>query len=134
MADLLYLGIIVFQIGVEVKQTYDESKSSSRSHTSAQAAQNNNYSEEVKQEEQVVYELDPNMDINSLTCPITMVTIVEPAATIYGHLFELSAIQQWVRMRGECPLTKKPLREDQIYPQYGLKDTIAEMKRIKKEN
>ena len=80
------------------------------------------------------YELDPNQDITSLTCPITFAVIEEPASTVYGHLFELSAIREWVRMRGECPLTKKPLTEDQIFPQYGLKDSIAEMRRIKKEN
>ena len=60
-----------------------------------------------------------------------METVQEPATTIYGHLFELSAIREWVQARGVCPLTQQPLRVDQIYPQYGLKDTIAEMRRIK---
>ena len=77
------------------------------------------------------FRLDPNMDIDTLTCPITMEPIEEPASTLYGHLFEMSAIRQWVRQTGTCPLTKKPLREDQLYPQYGLKDTINEMRRMK---
>ena len=58
----------------------------------------------------------------------------EPATTIYGHIYELSAIRQWVRSKGTCPLTQQRLTEAQIYPQYGLKDTIAEMRRIKQEN
>ena len=80
------------------------------------------------------YELDPSQDITCLTCPITMAIIEEPASTIYGHLFELSAIRDWVRQRGVCPVTRQPLREDQICPQYGLKDSIAQMRRINKEN
>ena len=62
--------------------------------------------------EEMKYELDPSQDISSLTCPITMAIIEEPASTVYGHLFELSAIRDWVRMRGVCPLTQQPLRED----------------------
>ena len=63
-----------------------------------------------------------------------METIEEPASTIYGHLFEHSAIKEWVRNRGTCPLTKKPLREDQIIPQYGLKATRDEMRKMKQQN
>ena len=61
-----------------------------------------------------------------------METIVEPASTVYGHLFEMSAIREWVSKHGSCPLTQQPLREDQIFPQFGIKDTIAEMRKIKK--
>ena len=35
---------------------------------------------------------DADIDIESLMCPITQELIVEPASTIHGHLFELSAI------------------------------------------
>ena len=90
--------------------------------------------EEEKKQEPVQYVLDPTQDIESLTCPITMETVEEPATTVYGHLYELSALREWVRQKGTCPLTQKPLTVDQIYPQYALKDTIAEMRRIKKEN
>ena len=36
-------------------------------------------------------------------------------------------------MKGCCPLTQQPLTDDQIYPQYGLKDTIDEMRKMKRE-
>ena len=70
--------------------------------------------EEKKEEEPYVLRLDPEVDLDSLTCPITCQTINEPASTIYGHLFELSAIRAWVEQKGSCPLTHKPLRLDQI--------------------
>ena len=59
---------------------------------------------------------------------------MEPASTIYGHLFELSAIKHWVQQKGVCPLTQKPLTEADIYPQYGLQATIEEMRKMKQEN
>ena len=63
-----------------------------------------------------------------------METIREPASTVYGHLYELSAIREWVEQRGTCPLTNQPLRQDQIFVQYGLRRTIEEMRAMKREN
>ena len=56
------------------------------------------------------------MDIDSLECPITMETIREPASTVYGHLYEMSAIKAWVEQKGTCPMTQQSLTLDQIYP------------------
>ena len=76
------------------------------------------------------YIADPNLDIESLTCPITMQVVRVPATTIYGHLFELSAIRSWVKAKGTCPLTQQPLREDQIYEQHGLKEKITAIREM----
>lgn len=57
-----------------------------------------------------------DLEIESMTCPITQELIVEPASTVYGHVYELSAIKHWVQRKGRCPMTQKPLREDQIIP------------------
>ena len=46
----------------------------------------------------------------------------------------MSAIKDWVRQKGTCPLTQKPLQLSQIYPQYTLKNSIAEMRQMAKEN
>ena len=60
--------------------------------------------------------------------------IKEPASTCYGHLYELEAIKEWVKANGKCPMTQKPLRLNQIFPQYALKDSIRAMQLLKKEN
>ena len=125
-----YAGYVAWKLGSAL---YSASQEASCGANTEERKEQKNVKEEV-QREPVKYELDASQDIASLTCPITMQIIEEPASTVYGHLFELSAIRDWVRMRGVCPLTQQPLREYQIYPQYGLKDTIAEMRRIKKEN
>ena len=74
------------------------------------------------------------MDIESLLCPITMETIQEPASTIYGHTYEMSAIKAWVNSKGTCPMTQKSLTLDQVYPQYGMRNTIVEMRAMKAMN
>ena len=61
--------------------------------------------EEEKKEDHKEYMLDADVDIDSVTCPITCCLINEPASTTYGHLFELSAIREWVEHNGTCPLT-----------------------------
>ena len=108
------------------------SQSSQRRPPAAVAEQKDNEEGAAAQQQQP-YQLEEEVDIESLTCPITQTLVNEPATTIHGHLFELSAIREWVRRKGTCPLTQKPLREDQIYPQFALKDTIAEMRRMKQE-
>ena len=129
IAKVAYVGMAAFAVG---KAIYDWSQSEDTP-TSDSDKQKKKQQEERKDAEPVRYELPPDQDIESLTCPITMTTIEEPASTTYGHLYELSAIRDWVRLKGCCPLTQQPLTEDQIYPQYGLKDTIEEMRRMKRE-
>lgn len=107
IAKVAYVGLAAFAVG---KAIYDWSQQPAESESSN--SQTKKQSEERKDAEPVSYELPPDQDIESLTCPITMTTIREPASTTYGHLYELSAIQEWVRMKGCCPLTQKPLTED----------------------
>ena len=133
VAKVAIIGAAVFKIGSDIYNNWNRTAASAVEETKNEKGSDNN-AEESKEQPQVVYQLEPDQDIDSLLCPITMETIVEPATTPYGHLFELSAIKDWVRRTGTCPLTKKPLTEAQIYPQYGLKDTIAEMRSMKRQN
>ena len=107
-----YVGMAAYAIGSAI---YDWSKSTPTDDEATREKKKQQL-EERKDAEPVRYELPPDQDIESLTCPITMAIIEEPATTTYGHLFELSAIRDWVRMKGCCPLTQQPLTEDQIYP------------------
>ena len=46
--------------------------------------------------------------------------------TKYGHLFEKSAIHEWVDKYQRCPLTNKPLSHEDIFPAYSVKSAIDE--------
>ena len=136
LGELIVVGLAI-AAGSQIYKLYKkksvEETANGQSQSGAATASEKDV-EEVKGPQQQQYEIDPSVDIESITCPITMVVIQEPATTIYGHLFELSAIREWVSMRGECPLTNQPLSQEQIYPQYGLKDTIDEMRRMREQN
>ena len=136
VARIAVIGAMVWKVGSNIYNNWNATAASSTAQESdaKKGSSDGNGEEEKKEEGQVTYELPPDQDIDSLLCPITMEMIVEPATTPYGHLFELSAIRDWVSRTGTCPLTKKPLTESQIYPQYGLKDTIAEMRSMKRQN
>ena len=54
--------------------------------------------------------------------------------TKYGHLFERKAIEDWVKKNRTCPMTKKELDLDDIFPAYAVKEAIQEyVKKHEKE-
>ena len=50
----------------------------------------------------------------SFTCPITGKLIREPISTPYGHMYEKEEIEKWVKITGECPITKQPLQQKDL--------------------
>jgi hypothetical protein len=72
-------------------------------------------------------------EIEAFTCPITCQTIREPATSVYGHLYEHSAILEWVKKHKTCPLTGQPLEEGQIFKQYSVKEAIKSMQKLQEE-
>ena len=59
--------------------------------------------------------------------------IKEPATTVYGHLFEHSAILDWVERMGRCPVTNQPLTKEKIFKQYNVKGAIDEMTKMQQK-
>ena len=68
---------------------------------------------------------------SSFYCPISGELMMEPVASKYGHLYERSCIEEWIRRRTNCPFTGKYLHRDDLYPVYALKVDIAEFRRRK---
>ena len=56
-----------------------------------------------------------------------------PASTRYGNLFELSAIEQYVRKHQKCPLSQRKLTLEDIFPQYGLKKQLERQRFLELE-
>ena len=52
----------------------------------------------------------------SFTCPITGKLIKDPMSTPYGHMYERTEIEKWVRVTGECPITKQRLQMEDLMP------------------
>jgi len=58
----------------------------------------------------------------------------DPVFTIYGHVFERTAIEDWIKMKGTCPLTNKPLTLRDVIPAFTVKNAIEEYKRLHKNS
>ena len=88
-------GYIAYKIGSAIYNAWNSSGSSETNAVESDAkGKKPAVPEERKNEE---YKLDRNVDIDSVTCPITCQIIKEPATTVYGHLFEEKAIREWVK-------------------------------------
>jgi len=71
----------------------------------------------------------PVVNIDHYLCPITMEFMSEPMTTKYGHTFEKEAIEAWIDKHGTCPLTRKPLKKDELFPCIALKSAIEDLLR-----
>jgi hypothetical protein len=58
-------------------------------------------------------------------CQLTRRPLSDPVKTIYGHVFDKTAITNWLHSQGKiCPLTGAPLSEVDLIPQPQLADDI----------
>lgn len=48
-------------------------------------------------------------NLEDLKCPITMLYFRDPVTASDGHLYERDAINNWIKMKGNSPLTREPL-------------------------
>lgn len=62
-------------------------------------------------------------------CPITLNIMEDPVIAGDGHTYERHAIQEWIRRRGQSPITKAPVSTSSLIPNYNLKSQIDEFQR-----
>ena len=56
------------------------------------------------------------IDNDELTCPITYETFHDPVTATDGHVYEREAITKWILLKGTSPLTRQPLRVEELQP------------------
>jgi U-box domain len=59
-------------------------------------------------------------------CPITFGIIHDPVIDPEGNTYERRAIQLWIRANHNCPLSRKPLQESQLYENQALRQVLQE--------
>ncbi|KAJ6240541.1 wd repeat [Anaeramoeba flamelloides] len=57
-------------------------------------------------------------------CPITHELLRDPVTTKHGHTFERVAITEHINRGGNCPFTRKPLKIEELAPNYLVKQMI----------
>ena len=63
--------------------------------------------------------------VNVLMCPILRRLMSRPALTATGHTFEQSAIETWLETRQICPMTRLPLLQQDLTPNFELRRLIT---------
>ena len=61
---------------------------------------------------------------NSFYCPITTALMRDPVVDREGHSYEKEAIESWLRRKKTSPVTRSPLRPEDLTPNRGLKEAI----------
>ncbi|KAJ9470821.1 U-box domain-containing protein 43 [Diplonema papillatum] len=66
---------------------------------------------------------------DAFLCGLTHQLLRHPLLSPHGNAFERGPILQWLRDNGEvCPVTRKPLRLEDLVPDYDLKKDIEEFR------
>jgi U-box domain len=61
-------------------------------------------------------EIQPNLNEKGVfLCPVTKDLVRDPVIDPEGNTFERVAILDWIRIHGASPITRNPLRVDQLY-------------------
>ena len=63
----------------------------------------------------------------ALLCPITRCVMIDPVKAPDGHSYERSAIEQAIRTNGRSPITRQPLRIEDLVTDYTLKSVIEQL-------
>ena len=66
-------------------------------------------------------------------CKITMSLMKDPVMDPDGFSYEREAIEKWIKEHGTSPMTRRPLRLDELKPNRALKDAIEEEYSKRKE-
>eukprot|EP00210_Caulerpa_lentillifera_P001613 g1551.t1 len=67
--------------------------------------------------------LHPQIE-QSICCPITFEVMKDPVIATDGHTYERKAIEQWIREKGESPVTRQPLTVSTLITNLAIKNLI----------
>ena len=68
-----------------------------------------------------------------MNCPITLCPMQDPVKAPDGHTYERTAIVQAIQTYGMSPLTRQPMRVEDLVTDYTLKKLIDEISGAKTE-
>jgi len=72
-------------------------------------------------------------DIECFVCPILMTVMESPVITPSGKSYERRGIEDWLKDHNTDPLTRQPLKKDDLIPNLNLRDAIATWKLLDME-
>ena len=67
--------------------------------------------------------------MESYCCPISGEIMEDPVITPSGITYDKKSIEQWLQKKAIDPLSKKPLKKEELIPNRALKESIIEYKK-----
>ncbi|KAL9657190.1 hypothetical protein ABK040_011412 [Willaertia magna] len=64
--------------------------------------------------------------LNKYICPISQQLMIDPVIIESGHTFDRSSIEEWLKSKNSCPVTRMELKVKSLTPNYSTKSTINE--------
>ncbi|CAF3351421.1 unnamed protein product [Rotaria socialis] len=72
---------------------------------------------------------EQNFSDDDLICPITQEIFRDPVRAADGFVYERDAISRWILQKGTSPLTRKPLRIDELRPDEKIRHLARRRRR-----
>ncbi|CAF1252150.1 unnamed protein product [Rotaria sordida] len=69
-------------------------------------------------------DIDPEMLIDNLTCPLTLTVFIDPVIAADGFTYERSAITTWLKNNDRSPMTNQKLPNKDLNPNTVIKQII----------
>ena len=79
-------------------------------------------------EQSVIPSKDHRVLPDAYYCPITFELMNNPMIDKEGNTYDRRAIKKWIKSNHDSPLTRSPLRYDELYPNLALKELLDEEK------
>ncbi|KAL9649334.1 hypothetical protein ABK040_014636 [Willaertia magna] len=64
--------------------------------------------------------------LNKYICPISQELMIDPVIIESGHTFDRNSIEEWLKSKNTCPITRMELKVKSLTPNYSTKSTINE--------
>ena len=94
---------------------------------------NQNKSNKKNNKEKIKINQEDNF-LENMCCPITNSTFINPVITPFGQTYEKNAIEKWIEKYHTSPITKKRLENENLIPNYALKNLIEEYNKLSKKD
>jgi len=116
-------------VGLGAKMLYDELSDTNAQPVKSKEIIGNSGSNDFKSRNELLNQTtfsSEDVKYEAFVCPITQEIMEDPVITPQGMSFDRKAIIDWLSRNQRCPLTKKPLKKEDLITNYALKSSIQE--------
>ncbi|KAL9649326.1 hypothetical protein ABK040_014628 [Willaertia magna] len=96
--------------------------------TTINNSNNNNNTFNNNKEEEIINKIK-KWKLNKFekyTCPISQELMIDPVTIESGHTFDRNSIEEWLKSKNTCPITRKKIKSRNLATNLSVKSTISD--------